>query len=288
MARVAWRGQNALIPFQEMKRDYIGSDTNTEDDKLASMLLQASAWVESYTDRKFMPFVATRTYDDPADAYLLYLDEDLLSVTTLTTENGTVTISSNYRLVEQNLPPYWAIELTDNTSNSFTSSTDAQNSTSVTGVWGYHQTTYDSGATVNETFTDSDTVLTVDDLGPFEAGMHLLIESEQCFVISVGSTLKLARGINGTTAAAHSSSTAISIYRPPEDIVAATGILTARLMQRGQAAGTDLAGTPQAGFRITRQVPADVQAILNQYVRNNLPSFTDKTTDPNYIRRFYS
>ena len=110
-----------------------------------------------------------------------------------------------------------------------------QDSITVTGYWGYHpnweSAWADSGDTVQDNpLSASATTLTVNDADAgsparFQVGQLLRIESEYLRVTAVDSTnnlLTVARGVQGTTAASHSVSTAIEIYQTPEDVALLT------------------------------------------------------------------
>ncbi|MBM3945508.1 MAG: hypothetical protein FJ317_08505 [SAR202 cluster bacterium] len=78
-------------------------------------------------------------------------------------------------------------------------------------------TTHDSGATVNESLSDSDTTLTVSDGTNFPSDSVIKIGSEILTVSAIsGNDLTVQRGMFGSTAASHSSSTAVSIVDAPE------------------------------------------------------------------------
>lgn len=272
MATAIWAGQNYLTTLAEVKPDFMNTPYATDvgtDAQLLRYIAQASRMIENNIIDKFMPYTDTRTFDVGRDTWerQLFLDKQLLSITTMTVDNGSTTLAtSDYRLLPTNDPPHYAVELKDDAANIFTYSTRRQDAISITGQWGWHNTTYASGATVDEELSDSDTTMTVSDGTLLSEGMHLLIESEQIFVRAIATNdVTVARGINGTTAAAHASTTAISVYRPPEDIIESCGILTARLSKRGDAAGTDLAGTPATGFSVTRSLPSDVKEMLRHY-----------------------
>jgi len=111
----------------------------TDDDLLDDLLEAAAAYIESRTGKIFEPVTDTRYYRQDAVDYLtLYLDEDLLTVTTLTEgdEDGTEIPSTDYWLLPRNDgPPYRRIELRADSDYSWDWATDGE--ISVAGTWGF-------------------------------------------------------------------------------------------------------------------------------------------------------
>lgn len=107
---------------------------------MQGLLEQATQFVESETKRKFVSYTATRYYDPRAivytDTQVLMLDEDLLSVTTLTNGDNSIVNSSDYWLEPVNRMPAWGIRLKSTRVWQFT--TDGR--ASVTGEWGFSTT----------------------------------------------------------------------------------------------------------------------------------------------------
>lgn len=107
---------------------------------VASLLEQATQFVESETKRKFQFWTATRYYNSKAVVYtdpqLLMFDEDLLEITSITNGNGTSLSAGDYWLEPMNKLPSWGIRLKSTKVWSF--STDGI--VEVTGKWGYSLT----------------------------------------------------------------------------------------------------------------------------------------------------
>ena len=114
------------------------ADAVTDD-----VLDQATAYIESQTGRRYSALTDTRYYDARAvvtyDGQLLLLDDDLLTVTTLTNGDGAVISASDYWLEPRNGPLYYGIRLKSTKSWSF--STDGQ--VSIAGTWGRMSTPSD-------------------------------------------------------------------------------------------------------------------------------------------------
>lgn len=121
--------------------------TSTENTLLQSFLDQADAEIDAHTGRSFGQGANghTHTYTkDDTDGRVLYLDADLVSVTTLTNGDGTTLTSSDYTLLPRNVSvtgqnaydgSYWGIELKSDHEWAFS----ADGVISVNGRWGYMQ-----------------------------------------------------------------------------------------------------------------------------------------------------
>jgi hypothetical protein len=136
-------------------KTYLGISTTTDDSLLALCLARAQAAIEAYTHRRFDAHTETHYFRQESvlipQAYwgrdamvevlnptqtVLYLDDDLLSVTTLTNGDGTSITAASYWLEPRNTAPYWYIRLKSTVSWTF--STDGE--ISVLGSWGYSST----------------------------------------------------------------------------------------------------------------------------------------------------
>ena len=156
----------------------------------------ASRDVDRWTRRHFLPKTQTRLYrwpqSRPGLANVLWLDQDLLSVSTLQTQaqnTSPTTISSSDYFLEPNNPEpdgntrYNRIEIDLSSTAAFESGDTPQRSISVAGSWGWGNTTASAG-TVDDSggISSSDTALIVSDASTIDVGDTLLIDSEQIFV----------------------------------------------------------------------------------------------------------
>jgi hypothetical protein len=123
----------------------IAAATVTDDDLLRDLLERASRAIDMYTARTFVGVTATRYYERGSlsdSGFILRLDKDLISVTTLTNGDsaGTAIPNTEYWLTDaeggRNYgPPYQAIRLKIDSTYSWEFDTDYW--VSVAGVWGY-------------------------------------------------------------------------------------------------------------------------------------------------------
>lgn len=223
----------------------LGITGTGDDDKLRRWITRGSRAIDALArGRRFYPWLETRYYNHPADlGGVLRLDNDLLEVSNLTTDNGDETIPATDYYLKQgnhyNQTPYDRIELKmDSEHTSFEYSSTPQKANAVTGTWGYHDdwanAWLDTGDTVQDNpLTSSATTLTLTDVDGVDAygvtprvspGMLLKVESEYLYVqdtSTAANTATVVRGVNGTTAAQHAQGTAVYSFRPAEDVTEA-------------------------------------------------------------------
>ena len=114
--------------------------TDTGDDGvIEDMITQASRIIDRITGRTFYARTETRYFDVPPDR-MLELDDDLISITTLTNGDSTVlTTASDYYLLPSNDSPKWAVVLKESSSNRWTwdSSNNRERAITIAGTWGF-------------------------------------------------------------------------------------------------------------------------------------------------------
>jgi hypothetical protein len=143
-------------------------------------------------------------------SYVLMLDEDLISLSGLTSDNGTVTIPTsevNLEPVNEG-PPYRRIEIDKATVDAnarFAASTTTQQAIAVTGSWGYKATTKAAGA-LAEADDGTETALDVTNASLIDIGDTILIGTEQMFVTDKGA-LDTTANTAGALAASASETT---------------------------------------------------------------------------------
>jgi hypothetical protein len=319
---------NVYATVDEIKLWIGGNLSELEDDDLDPILkrytVEASRtfdlWVSNGKRpyRRFYPTVATRYYDHPArtsangspkdssvgllttkqpSASILRLNNDLLELTTLTTKNGALVITSaDYLLYRTRFrddlydqTPYNAIKLEPNgTYTVFQYINTPNQANAVDGIWGYHDdwanAWEDSGDSVQNdpTIDASTTALKVnsadgDDINGlpnrFKHQQLIKVDSEYMWVTDItadNNILTVRRGMNGSTAAQHDKDDTIFIYRPPYDIQLAMKTLTLYLHRRRGAIGKAETGQVSASSRgrvlvVPPTLPQEVTMILEQY-----------------------
>ena len=157
----------------------------------------------------FLPKIETHYFPWPQRKDIrqeLWLDADLISVTTLMTKNNTVEITSSYYLLEpaNTGPPYRRIEIDwgdDVPLNQELIADDTpQRAISVLGSWGYSDDTEAAGALAAAIASTTATTLNCSDASLIDVGDTILIDDEQMFVSGRG-TLDTACNTDGALTA---------------------------------------------------------------------------------------
>ncbi len=121
----------------------VGAIDTGNDALLTSIIARAQKLVDGWCGWAFeASAAATRTYDAILDVQdgVLYLDEPLLTLTTLTNGDGTVLTAAKYFLEPSNTTPKWRVRLRSSQGEAWTYSDDHEQAISVAGTWGYMAT----------------------------------------------------------------------------------------------------------------------------------------------------
>lgn len=169
----------------------------------------------------FGPWIGTKSYDGDARD-VLWLRADLASLTTLsiaaaqTDTPVTPTVETDFYLagLSSYEAPFRKIILHgDGTPTLFGR---GYRTTQVTGTWSYPYRTRLLSVTTAEALDDSETEVDVSGLTGLSPGVTILVESEQMYITattdSVADSITVERGVNGTTAATHTTAAAIRRY----------------------------------------------------------------------------
>lgn len=162
------------------------------DSRIDRIIEGVSRDFDKATRRFFIPKTETRTYrwppHQPSRSYILWLDQGLISVTTLQAKaqdsSPTTISSSDFFLEPANTgPPYNRIEIDLSSTSAFEAGDTSQRSISVAGLWGYGNDTRSAGTVASGLDSSaSATSFVCSDGSLIDAGHSLLIESEQIFV----------------------------------------------------------------------------------------------------------
>ena len=167
-------------------------------DSMIDRIIEAeSRRIDRRTRRFFIPKTETRLYRWPQDQTMpgdvLWLDQDLISLTTLKTKaqnsSPTTIAAADYFLEPNNTgPPYNRIEIDQSSTSAFEGGDTPQRSISVLGSWGYSDDTKSTGTVSSGLSSDATaTTMVCSDSSLIDVGDTLLIESEQIFVSEVAS-----------------------------------------------------------------------------------------------------
>jgi hypothetical protein len=173
---------------REATKAAVGITGAKADALIDDYIESASESVENLLGRRFIPQTQTRLYPWPQTAgnsLVVYLDQDLLAVTTLLTkaQNTTPTeiAATDFFLEPVNKPPYQRIEIDRSSSSAFEGGDTSQRSISVAGRWGYSEDTKTAGL-LAEADDGAETELNVSDSSLIDVGDTILLTSEALFV----------------------------------------------------------------------------------------------------------
>ena len=217
---------NLYADVAAFRRRFANSATLDSGDQVEVLrvLEAASREIDDYTRRTFYAETATRYFDGNGRAELwlpLSKDGDLLSVTTLKVdEDGdgvyelTLAANTDYWLWPDNVTPKNRIDINLN-STQLSAFPCGRRRVEIVGSWGYTAATEIPAATLNEDLDSSEVGVDVaaGTGALFEVGQTILIDAEQMYISAIATdTLTVTRGVNGTTAAAHTDTNQL-IYR---------------------------------------------------------------------------
>lgn len=188
---------------EDVKRALDSAETARNNAQIDRALDAASRAIEGLTHRKFYPQTATRFFPWPDEGWSsrpwrLWLDDDeLISVTSLSS-GGTTIASTNYYLEPVNTgPPYTRVEINLGTSSAFSAGSTWQQAISITGVWGYSADEESAGALAAAVSSSTATTVDVSDSNAIGVGTIAKVDSERMLVtektmITTGQTLQVA------------------------------------------------------------------------------------------------
>jgi len=213
-------------------KSYLGISGTSDDALLLRLCERVSRIVDQIADTFFYESVETRYYDWD-NYYDIELDAPLLSATTVTND-GTAVSSSDYRLLPRNAYPKIKLEIMRDSGTLLTFSVTRQDASNIAGLWGWHDDythAWASDTTLAAAISSTTaTTCTVTAATNLQAGQTWKIDSEQVYCSALTSTTAtIERGVNGTTAATHLISAAISIWRPALNIREAAELLICQI-----------------------------------------------------------
>lgn len=124
-------------------KTYLGVGASGDDQLIANLLARAQDAIDNHTRRVFeVSADTTRRFTVGADTEgnTLYFDEDICSITTVTTNAdgvGSVIPSTEYITLPRNRTPYYAIRILDSSAHYWRYAGDAEMGITVAGKWAY-------------------------------------------------------------------------------------------------------------------------------------------------------
>jgi hypothetical protein len=193
----------------------------------------------------------------------------------------TLNAGTDYVLLDYNVYPKYGLRLAyPNTwMGNYYSQTWGIPTILVTGIWGYHRNVdegwVNSLDTLQAGIDDSTQTLTVLDADGtdlnqrtrFEVNRLIRVDDEYMLITAIDTDtneLTVLRGVNGTFAVAHDSSTEIDVWYPVDDIVDATLSIAKMLYESSQTTGGRM-GVSEMSQGVELTMPQDSQQILKHY-----------------------
>jgi hypothetical protein len=255
----------------------LGSATTADDDRLREHIQYSSRAIDGYTRRKFFPQRRGDgdylRFDLPDTRTVLIVDEvDLLEVKGLSDINGASEIDTSVYWLKTgdrwNLTPYDRIVIDDSSGSLFNFSGTPQRAIRLDGITGFHSqynnsAWVDSGASLTSDLAATVTTASVSASGAFNTiGEAPRFSEGQIWKIGSGSTeefayvkdtissstVRLIRGVNGTSAYSHGTTTRIFTWQPERDIEHSATELTAFMYLKATAPLTNRVTNLQLGI----------------------------------------
>lgn len=230
----------------------------SDDEELRKILTRASRQIDRYCRRYFYPKRHTGTstlkYDLPQGGILRFDEEDVLEIKGLSHINGASEIDSSVYWLKcgdnWNITPYDRLELDESSGSIFNFTGTPQRAVHVDAITGYRENYGDSwinsggsltdalGAAITTASVSASQSPNLEGIWPrFYENQVWKVDNEFMYVQDTinASSVRLIRGINGTTAAAHAASATIYTWQPEYDIEEATIELSAFAYQKAKS-----------------------------------------------------
>lgn len=236
-------------------RQELNADSTVGDAEVMRRLRQVSARIDGmfHVPNLFVPSLGAREIPLSAGnissvnrTLTLRTDEGgvspLLSLTGVGIGNRTLTVGSTVNIYPTGSVPAYALQLACCQDLTWYGYCTSASSATITGVWGYHTDYAHAWLAVDvltANLSDSAITFTVADVDGengyaetprISAGHLIQIDDEWMDVVktnTVTNTVTVRRGVNGSTAAAHTSGAAVSVFLVEEDIRRAVARQTA-------------------------------------------------------------
>ena len=185
-----------------------------------------------------------------------------------TSETLTEGYNNDFFLTPYNSTPKIELKMNEDTAKALNA---GQQTLSIAGTWGYSNDTTGALTTTGAITSTSVVSWGVNDATDLEVATTILVDTEQMYITGISSnTLTVERGVNGTTAATHTSGASVYTYIYPSDVVQACLDL-GRIFFRDRDAGV----TPTLGTGEQEVTKSNVDA---KSVLKTLDGYRNTTT----------
>lgn len=252
------------------------SDTG-DDDLIVRLAEQVARNADLVIGGTFFSVTATRIFDtwpDSDNRRIQWLPEPVLTISAAAVDldgDGVfeTSLSGSYRLRPYNEAAKFAIELLTNAS-ALGTWPNLSGGLQLTGVFGWSNETEDTGLVVpaGNLTAGATSVTTAGATTGISVGETLVIGSEQIYVSANSTstkTLTIVRGINGTTAAAHTSGDIIYRRRYPREIEEIAILDTVRLYREVRTGASGIVADPSMGGYSFGSTYPRIKEVLAQY-----------------------
>lgn len=281
----------------------LGSAAVADDNELRNFILYSSRAIDGFTRRQFFPQRKgdgdLLVFDLPEDRSTLIVDDfDVLEVKGLSDLNGASEIDTSVYWLKTgdrwNLTPYERIVLDDSSGSQFNFSGTPQRAVRLDGIVGYHSrynntAWIDSGASLTSDLANTVTTASVSASGAFNTiGESPRFSEGQIWKIGSGSneelayvkdtintsSVRLIRGVNGSSAWSHAATTRIFTWQPEKDIEHSATELAAFMYLKATAPLTNRITNLQFGIMETPNTwPEITLDRLKRYKKSYIYSF---------------
>ena len=270
---------NAYVSLDTLKGSGVLDITGTGEDTRLRLLVEAmSRSIDRYCGRHFYALSATRTFNGDGGLYLLIPDLIAIDTSGLKTDDNkdrtfeTTWATTDYMLLPNNADPttrenaesrpymkIW-VDVDAGTEDVWT---QGRQTVQIAGQWGFWRHLKRATETANAIADATTTSVVVSARTHVETGHTILIDSEQIYVESYSSnTLTVRRGVNGTTAAAHSASAVIDIYEYPPAVREAVIIEASKLYKRRSTGFTSVMGMETGEVQVFKDMAPETYLLL--------------------------
>ena len=252
----------------------IGSTLTTDDVLLKDIIRQASDDFTIQCNRSFVPYIATRAFIVPSNAAVMQLPADLLTLSTITGDDGSaLVVAVDYELLPLSAPY--------NSIRRLSGAWARGDTITIAGTWGWHSAPpimWRPLATLLANITSSATTISptfataVDILSYIQVGTEVM----QITAVATGNTsYTVTRGELGSTAAAHTAADVINLFHQYSVVANSVKLRTAHLYRiRANPGGERIEGT-QGSFTISPKEPPIVPQnarFLRRMIQEGIPS----------------